>query len=46
MHAGQLLAIRVGTSFRGPEQAVHDYLRQSFVDTAWPSRPRWARGHE
>ena len=34
VHAGQLPAIRVGKSFRVPERAVHDYLRQSFVDTA------------
>jgi excisionase family DNA binding protein len=34
VHAGRLPAIRVSKSFRVPEQAVHDYLRQSFVDTA------------
>jgi excisionase family DNA binding protein len=34
VHAGELPAVRVGRSFRVPEQAVHDYLRQSFVDTA------------
>jgi excisionase family DNA binding protein len=34
VHAGQLPAIRVGKSFRVPERAVHDYLRQSVVDTA------------
>lgn len=34
VHAGTLPAVRVGRSFRVPEQAVHDYLRQSFVDTA------------
>ena len=34
VHSGELPAIRVGRSFRVPEQAVHDYLRQSFVDTA------------
>ena len=27
-------AVRVGRSFRVPEQAVHDYLRDSFVETA------------
>lgn len=34
VHAGDLPAVRVGRSFRVPEGAVHDYLRQSFVDTA------------
>lgn len=34
VHAGTLPAVRVGRSFRVPEQAVHDYLRQAFVDTA------------
>jgi excisionase family DNA binding protein len=34
VHGGVLPAVRVGRSFRVPEQAVHDYLRQSFVDTA------------
>jgi len=34
VHAGELPAVRVGRSFRVPEAAVHDYLRQSFVDTA------------
>lgn len=34
VHAGELPAIRVGRSFRVPEEAVHDYLRASFVDTA------------
>ena len=31
VHSGHLPAIRVGRSFRGPEQAVHEYLRESFV---------------
>ncbi|GES33027.1 transcriptional regulator [Streptomyces angustmyceticus] len=31
VHSGHLPAIRVGRSFRVPEQAVHDYLRESFV---------------
>lgn len=31
VHGGQLPAIRVGRSFRVPEQAVHDYLRESYV---------------
>jgi excisionase family DNA binding protein len=34
VHGGVLPAVRVGRSFRVPEQAVHDYLRQSLVDTA------------
>jgi excisionase family DNA binding protein len=34
VHAGELPAVRVGRSFRVPEEAVHEYLRQSFVDTA------------
>lgn len=31
VHSGHLPAIRVGRSFRIPEQAVHDYLRESWV---------------
>ena len=34
VHNGDLPAIRVGRSFRVPEQAVHDYLRDSFIETA------------
>ncbi len=34
VHAGTLPAVRVGRSFRVPEHAVHDYLRQAYVDTA------------
>jgi excisionase family DNA binding protein len=34
VHAGDLPAVRVGRSYRVPEQAVHDYLRQPYVDTA------------
>ena len=34
VHNGELPAARVGRSFRVPEQAVHDYLRDSFVETA------------
>jgi excisionase family DNA binding protein len=34
VHAGDLPAVRVGRSFRVPEQAVHDYLSGSFVETA------------
>ncbi|MBC2876435.1 excisionase family DNA-binding protein [Streptomyces sp. TYQ1024] len=29
VHAGYLPAIRVGRAFRVPEEAVHDYLRES-----------------
>ncbi|HEX3334864.1 MAG TPA: helix-turn-helix domain-containing protein [Jatrophihabitans sp.] len=32
VHAGDLPAVRVGRSFRVPEQAVHDYLRAAFVE--------------
>lgn len=32
VHSGELPAIRVGRSFRVPEQAVDDYLRDSFVE--------------
>ena len=32
--SGELPAVRVGRSFRVPEQAVHDYLKTSYVDTA------------
>ncbi|MEV6163831.1 helix-turn-helix domain-containing protein [Streptomyces sp. NPDC052052] len=31
VHSGHLPAIQVGRSFRVPEQAVHEYLRESFV---------------
>ena len=34
VHAGDLPAVRVGRSFRVPGQAVHDYLRTAFIDTA------------
>jgi len=34
VHAGDLPALRVGCSFRVPEEAVHDYLRTSYVETA------------
>jgi excisionase family DNA binding protein len=29
VHAGDLAAVRVGRSFRVPEQAVHSYLRNA-----------------
>jgi excisionase family DNA binding protein len=32
VHAGDLPAVRVGRSFRVPEQAVHDYLRGAFIE--------------
>ena len=34
VHGGELPAVRVGRSFRVPAQAVDDYLRDSFVETA------------
>ena len=34
VHAGDLTAVRVGRSFRVPEQAVHEYLRHAFSETA------------
>lgn len=34
VHAGELPAVRVGRSFRVPEQAVHDYLQTSYIETA------------
>lgn len=34
VHSGELPAVRVGRSFRVPEEAVDDYLRDSFIDTA------------
>ncbi len=32
VHSGDLPAVRVGRSFRVPEQAVHDYLRAAFIE--------------
>lgn len=32
VHSGHLPAIRVGRSFRVPQQAVQEYLRESFID--------------
>ena len=34
VHGGELPAVRVGRSFRVPEQAVHQYLQHSYVDSA------------
>ena len=33
VHAGTLPAVQVGRSFRIPEQAVQDYLRDAFFQT-------------
>ncbi|WP_328760660.1 helix-turn-helix domain-containing protein [Streptomyces sp. NBC_00271] len=33
VHSGHLPAIRVGRSFRVPEQAVHEYLRENFTES-------------
>ncbi len=32
VHGGDLPAVRVGRSFRVPEKAVHDYLRNAFIE--------------
>ena len=32
LHSGTLPAVRVGRSFRVPENAVHDYLRNAFIE--------------
>lgn len=32
VHAGEMSAVRVGRSFRVPEQAVHDYLRGAYIE--------------
>ncbi|HBO55298.1 helix-turn-helix domain-containing protein [Janibacter terrae] len=34
VHNGDLPAVRVGRSFRVPEDAVHTYLETSFIETA------------
>lgn len=33
VHSGELEAVRVGRSFRVPENAVNEYLRQSYMGT-------------
>jgi excisionase family DNA binding protein len=33
VHSGELTAVRVGRSFRVPEKAVHDYLRDAYFAT-------------
>ncbi|WP_231977436.1 MULTISPECIES: helix-turn-helix domain-containing protein [Streptomyces] len=40
VHSGALPAIRVGRSFRMPEQAVHDYLKASFKGSLSGVSPR------
>jgi excisionase family DNA binding protein len=32
VHSGELLAVRVGKSFRVPEKAVHEYLQGAYYD--------------
>lgn len=32
VHGGELPAVRVGKSFRVPEESVHDYLRNAYYD--------------
>jgi excisionase family DNA binding protein len=32
VHSGDLPAVRVGRSFRVPEQAVHNYLRNAYIE--------------
>ncbi len=44
VHSGHLPAIRVGRSFRVPEQAVHAYLRESFVGWNRPEALRTGLG--
>jgi excisionase family DNA binding protein len=34
VHAGELTAVRVGRSFRVPEQAVHQYLKDALSQSA------------
>lgn len=34
VHSGELTAVRVGRSFRVPEQAVQEYLRGAFETTS------------
>jgi excisionase family DNA binding protein len=34
VHSGELAAVRVGRSFRVPEQALHGYLKGAFRETA------------
>ena len=32
VHSGEVPAVQVGRSFRIPEQSVHTYLQESFVE--------------
>jgi excisionase family DNA binding protein len=32
VHSGELAAVQVGRSYRVPEKAVHDYLRDAFIE--------------
>lgn len=32
VHDGKLSALQVGRSYRIPEQAVHDYLRDAYIE--------------
>ena len=32
VHSGEMPAVRVGRSFRVPEKAVHDYLRDAYIE--------------
>jgi len=42
VHSGELPAVRVGKSYRVPQKAVDDYLRDSFVEPE--SAPRLGTG--
>jgi len=33
VQSGELAAVRVGRSYRVPEQAVHDYLQAAYIET-------------
>jgi excisionase family DNA binding protein len=32
VHSGELAAVQVGRSYRVPERAVHDYLRDAYIE--------------
>jgi excisionase family DNA binding protein len=32
VHSGELAAVQVGRSYRVPEKAVHDYLRDAYIE--------------
>ena len=44
VHSGELPAVRVGRSFRVPEQAVHDYLRKTLLQRRLTRLSRRLRG--